>query len=127
MDFVDFFFDPRGNPVLCLRCMEETLSSAALRVKQHLEDSTPALSDMFNQVCDGLAHIHAHGFMHRDLKPANVVVDGALLNSSRLRRVSICDFGLCAPYVPGRTNSICVQSLWWRAPEVIQGNEFYGP
>ena len=126
VDFVDFFFDPRGKPVLCLRCMEETLDAAALRAKEHYSmDSSLALSDMFNQVCDGLAHIHAHGFMHRDLKPANVVVDGAL--NSKLRRVSICDFGLCAPYVPGRTNSICVQSLWWRAPEVIQGNAFYGP
>jgi hypothetical protein len=28
------------------------------------------------QVCDGLEHIHARGFVHRDVKPTNVMVDG---------------------------------------------------
>jgi serine/threonine protein kinase len=45
------------------------------------------LVDAAAQVCDGLAHVHAHGLVHRDLKPSNIMVDDA-------RRVRLMDFGL---------------------------------
>ncbi|GEJ55523.1 hypothetical protein AMYX_02640 [Anaeromyxobacter diazotrophicus] len=45
------------------------------------------LVDAVAQVCDGLAHVHAHGLVHRDLKPSNIMVDDA-------RRVRLMDFGL---------------------------------
>ena len=45
------------------------------------------LIDAAGQVCDGLAHVHAHGLVHRDLKPSNIMVDDA-------RRVRLMDFGL---------------------------------
>ncbi|HEX8907709.1 MAG TPA: serine/threonine-protein kinase [Anaeromyxobacteraceae bacterium] len=45
------------------------------------------LVDAVGQVCEGLAHVHAHGLVHRDLKPSNIMVDDA-------RRVRLMDFGL---------------------------------
>jgi len=39
------------------------------------------------QVLEGLAYVHARGFVHRDLKPSNVMVDDA-------RRARLMDFGL---------------------------------
>jgi serine/threonine-protein kinase len=43
------------------------------------------------QVCLGLAHIHARGYVHRDVKPSNIMVDGAghayLLDFGILRNI----------------------------------------
>jgi serine/threonine protein kinase len=45
------------------------------------------LRDAIQQVCQGLAYVHARGLVHRDLKPSNIMVDDA-------RRVRLMDFGL---------------------------------
>ena len=42
---------------------------------------------LFLQVCDAVAHGHAHGVIHRDLKPGNVLVDAA-------GHVKVIDFGV---------------------------------
>jgi hypothetical protein len=47
----------------------------------------PARLRLFVQVCQGVAHAHAHGVIHRDLKPGNVRVDAG-------GRAFVLDFGL---------------------------------
>ncbi|KAJ1551429.1 hypothetical protein HK096_011239, partial [Nowakowskiella sp. JEL0078] len=56
------------------------------------DDAVPKIDrqtniNIFRQIVQGLAHVHASGFIHRDIKPANIFVeqDG---------RVLIGDFGL---------------------------------
>ena len=43
--------------------------------------------EIFSQLCDGLAHAHAHGVTHRDIKPENILVD-------KQGRAKIADFGI---------------------------------
>ncbi|KAJ3122945.1 Eukaryotic translation initiation factor 2-alpha kinase [Nowakowskiella sp. JEL0407] len=42
---------------------------------------------IFRQIVQGLAHVHASGFIHRDIKPANIFVEPSL-------NILIGDFGL---------------------------------
>lgn len=78
------------------------------------------------QLLNALAVLHSRGIMHRDLKPVNIMwgFDDLL---------KLGDFGL-ARFVRGNQNSSDnvmpqtgeVQTMWYRAPEVLLGDERYG-
>jgi serine/threonine protein kinase len=75
------------------------------------------VSWMIFQILEGLAYMHACGVIHRDLKPENILVDGS-------STIKIIDFGLARKM--NREESMSqmtgiVQTLWYRAPEVLLG------
>lgn len=65
-----------------------TLESA---VKKRGRLAEPAVVVILDQLLDGLAHVHAHGWIHRDVKPANIMFEprGAERPHARL-----ADFGI---------------------------------
>lgn len=76
---------------------------------------------LFRQLIDGVRYIHEHWVVHRDLKPTNI-----LLNNCGVLKV--CDFGLARHYGdPLRPYTQRVQSLWYRAPELLLGQKSYSP
>lgn len=78
------------------------------------------------QLLNSLAVVHSRGIMHRDLKPVNI-----LWGHDDMLKLG--DFGL-ARFVRGNQNaenSVVqqtgeVQTMWYRAPEVLLGDEKYG-
>jgi serine/threonine protein kinase len=73
------------------------------------------------QLLCGVAMMHSKRVIHRDLKPQN------LLLSEDQTRIKIADLGLARtvtlnpqPYTAG----VC--TLWYRAPEILMTNGFYG-
>ncbi|WP_030276308.1 serine/threonine-protein kinase [Streptomyces sp. NRRL B-24484] len=72
------------------------------------------------EVCEGLAHMHGHGWVHGDLKPANVLLmaDGS---------VRLADFGLTAEldgthaYVPPLGSLDHVPPEWWSERSGVRG------
>ena len=83
--------------------------------------------DYTEQILEGLHYIHSNGFLHRDLKPGNILlgdIESAKLDSKRV--VKIADFGLARqrPF-PSRTMSKEIQTLQYRAPEIMLGNLNY--
>eukprot|EP01069_Polyplicarium_translucidae_P008039 Polyplicarium_translucidae@DN3179_c0_g1_i1.p1 len=78
------------------------------------------------QALNALAACHSRAVMHRDLKPANILWGHDDL-------IKLGDFGL-ARFVRGNSNvedAIIpqtgeVQTMWYRAPEVLLGDEKYG-
>ncbi|CCI41222.1 hypothetical protein ABG067_000354 [Albugo candida] len=84
-----------------------------------LDPST--VKTLLYQLLRGLAFSHSRGVMHRDLKPQNLLV-------SLSGKLKIADFGLARAFsIPVRKYTHEVVTLWYRAPEILLGQEIYAP
>ncbi|DBA00375.1 TPA: hypothetical protein N0F65_000560 [Lagenidium giganteum] len=81
----------------------------------------PLIKALLYQLLKGLAFSHSRGVMHRDLKPQNLLVS---LNG----KLKIADFGLARAFsIPVKKYTHEVVTLWYRAPEILLGQEVYSP
>ena len=99
-----------------LSCMDQDL--------HNMLEKNPGLpfkraQSIYMQIRDGLQFMHTKGFMHRDVKPQNILCSKSV--------VKLADFGLAIRYIPGRLNTLPVQTLYWAAPEVLLGERTYTP
>lgn len=70
-------------------------------------------------ILTALHFCHSNRVIHRDLKPQNLLLDKQL-------NLKVADFGLARSFqFPMRPYTPCVQTLWYRAPEVLFGTEAY--
>ncbi|CAH1155613.1 unnamed protein product [Phaedon cochleariae] len=76
------------------------------------------VKNMLQQILQGLAFIHRHGFFHRDLKPENILCSGTDL-------VKIADFGLVREIRSRPPYTDYVSTRWYRAPEVLLHSTTY--
>ncbi len=68
------------------------------------------------QLLEGIVHCHNRRIIHRDLKPQNLLINPLT------GELKIADFGLARAYsVPIRTLTHEIETLWYRAPEVLLG------
>ncbi|CAF0851221.1 unnamed protein product [Adineta steineri] len=75
------------------------------------------------QLMSGLAFCHQRKFLHRDIKCSNI-----LLNNNG--KIKLADFGLARLYNAedkDRPYTNKVITLWYRPPELLLGEERYGP
>lgn len=71
------------------------------------------------QILCGVAYCHAHRIIHRDLKPQNLLID-------KNGVVKLADFGLARAFgLPVHTLTHEVVTLWYRAPEILLGQNEY--
>lgn len=74
------------------------------------------------QVLSALAFLHSLSITHRDVKPANV-----LFTDVHRHTVKLCDFGFATLCPPGSKLRMRCGTPIYNAPELVRGNEYYGP
>ena len=77
------------------------------------------IKTIMQQLTSGISFLHVHWIMHRDLKTSNLLIN----NRGELK---IADFGM-ARYTgsPPPRLTATVVTLWYRAPELLLGEEVY--
>lgn len=78
---------------------------------------------IMKQLLDGLNYCHAKNFLHRDIKCSNILMNNR-------GEVKLADFGLSRFYNAedrSRPYTNKVITLWYRPPELLLGEERYGP
>jgi cell division cycle 2-like protein len=74
---------------------------------------------IMKQIIRGMKILHENFIIHRDLKTSNI-----LLNRKGI--IKICDFGLARILpLPGSFLTQGVVTLWYRAPEILLGQDYY--
>eukprot|EP00056_Hartaetosiga_gracilis_P021997 m.27610 g.27610 ORF g.27610 m.27610 type:complete len:445 (-) comp9381_c0_seq1:395-1729(-) len=70
------------------------------------------------QMCKGLDHMHRNGIFHRDIKPENILI--------RDEHLKIADLGSCRGVHSKPPFTEYISTRWYRAPECLLTNGFYG-
>ena len=73
---------------------------------------------LLKQLLQALHFAHTNNVLHRDIKPSNILV-----NSSGI--LKLADWGLCRKCMPGLKHTNRVVTRWYRAPELLLGEQQY--
>ncbi|GKY97516.1 hypothetical protein MPSEU_000709800 [Mayamaea pseudoterrestris] len=78
------------------------------------------LKSILQQILAAVAYTHEHWYLHRDIKTSNILVHGS-------GRIALADFGSARRYETPQTRELTalVCTLWYRAPELLFGEDKY--
>lgn len=76
------------------------------------------------QLIKSLDHMHKKGIFHRDVKPENILIDSSADVGKGLK---LADFGSCRGIYSKQPYTEYISTRWYRAPECMLTNGYYGP
>lgn len=71
-----------------------------------------------------LDHMHKKGIFHRDIKPENILIESSTDVGKGLK---LADFGSCRGIYSKQPYTEYISTRWYRAPECLLTDGYYGP
>nr|XP_040581714.1 LOW QUALITY PROTEIN: cyclin-dependent kinase 12-like [Lepeophtheirus salmonis] len=118
---MNYFNRDKGSFFLVFEFMDHDL--VGLLDSGFVEFSEEIIGSIMKQLLDGLSYCHSRNFLHRDIKCSNILINNK-------GEVKLADFGLARLYSAEdnqRPYTNRVITLWYRPPELLLGEECYGP
>jgi serine/threonine protein kinase len=76
------------------------------------------------QLMKSLDHMHKKGIFHRDIKPENILIESSTEVGKGLK---LADFGSCRGIYSKQPYTEYISTRWYRAPECLLTDGYYGP
>jgi peptidoglycan hydrolase-like protein with peptidoglycan-binding domain len=113
------FLEANGTAYMVMALIEGETLSKRLMIDQRLMPG--AVERLIFPLLDGLAEVHAIGFLHRDIKPANIMIDNQGLPT-------LIDFGAARAAMVGRSTTMtAIFTPGYAAPEQFMTAGKLGP
>lgn len=109
---------PSGRLALVFELMDANLYEM-IRGRRHYLKPDLIQSLMF-QLVKSLDHMHNKGIFHRDIKPENILVEDN-------HKLKLADFGSCRGIYSKQPYTEYISTRWYRAPECLLTDGYYGP
>lgn len=112
-------FKRKGNLYLVFEYVEKTLLELLQQKPKGLDPDL--IRNIIFQLCKAIKHLHDQNIIHRDIKPENLLMDPN-------NKLKLCDFGFARSINKKREQlTDYVATRWYRSPELLLGNGYYGP
>ncbi|RYG95511.1 hypothetical protein EON65_55875, partial [archaeon] len=76
------------------------------------------------QLMKSLDHMHRKGIFHRDIKPENILIEST---GEMGKGLKLADFGSCRGIYSKQPYTEYISTRWYRAPECLLTDGYYGP
>ena len=113
---------PTGRLALVFELMDGNLYEI-IRGRRHYLNPQLIKGYMW-QLMKSLDHMHKKGIFHRDIKPENILVDSQNALGQGLK---LADFGSCRGIYSKQPYTEYISTRWYRAPECLLTDGYYGP
>lgn len=113
---------PTGRLALVFELMDANLYEL-IRGRRHYLNAQLVKMYMW-QLMKSLDHMHRKGIFHRDIKPENILIES---NSDIGRGLKLADFGSCRGIYSKQPYTEYISTRWYRAPECLLTDGYYGP
>ena len=113
---------PTGRLALVFELMDGNLYEIIKGRKRYLNPQL--IKGYMWQLMKSLDHMHKKGIFHRDIKPENILVDSTADAGHGLK---LADFGSCRGIYSKQPYTEYISTRWYRAPECLLTDGYYGP
>ena len=113
---------PTGRLALVFELMDANLYEL-IRGRRHYLNPQLIKSYMW-QLMKSLDHMHKKGIFHRDIKPENILIESS---TDIGRGLKLADFGSCRGIYSKQPYTEYISTRWYRAPECLLTDGYYGP